>query len=302
MEALVTGPARSQPQRPLWTLSARILSIIGVAMTLLDKRQLRPLLYPALTRLGPRGDGGYVVPADQIPYCRFLISLGLCDNWKFDKDFLELNPAVSIVGVDHSVGQAFFISGIPFCLFKILGYALLFNRAKLAKYTNRLHDYVEYFSFFRDPHKHLRKRVLTASSGARDITLNAILNTSAPGSGHDVFVKMDIEGSEYEIIPDIAKNHPRIRCLVAEFHRLHKRTEEFNQAVRALARHFSIVHVHGNNIGPYDETIDFPITVETTWVNKDLIKDELGPSTMSYPREGLDSPNTPTKPDYKLSF
>ena len=50
----------------------------------------------------------------------FLVSdsLGLCDNWKFDKDFLELNPAVSIVGVDHSVGPAFFISGIPFCLLR----------------------------------------------------------------------------------------------------------------------------------------------------------------------------------------
>jgi hypothetical protein len=273
-----------------------------MATTLLDKQQLRPLLYPALTHLGPGGDGGYVVPANQISHCRFLISLGLCDNWKFDKDFLKLNPAVSIVGVDHTVGPAFFISGIPACLCKILGYALLFNRAKLAKYTSRLGAYLEYFSFFRDPHKHLRRRVSAASSSAIDITLNAILNTCAPSGEHDVFLKMDIEGSEYEIVPDIIKNHPRIRCLVAEFHRLHKRTEEFNQAIRALARHFSIVHIHGNNIGPYDETINFPITVEITWINKDILPDEPGPSTMSYPREGLDFPNTPTRPDYKLSF
>ena len=103
-----------------------MFSIVRMAIALLDKQQLRPFLYPALSRLGPRGDGGYVVPADQIPHCRFLISLGLCDNWKFDKDFLKLNPAVKIVGVDHTVGPVFFISRMPFVLGKILGYALLF--------------------------------------------------------------------------------------------------------------------------------------------------------------------------------
>ena len=176
-----------------------------------------------------------------------------------------------------------------------------FNRAKLAKYTNRLRDYFEYFSFFRDPHKHLRKRVTAASHGAIDITLDSILNTSAPGGEHDVFLKMDIEGSEYEIVPDIIKNHPRIRCLVAEFHKLHKRTDEFNRAIRMLAQHFSIVHIHGNNIGPYDETIDFPISVEVTFVNTDILSDKLCHSALSYPREGLDISNSPTRPDYKLN-
>lgn len=276
--------------------------MIRMATTLLDKQQLRPVFYPALTRLGPPGDGGYVIPADQISPCRLLLSLGLCDNWKFDKDFLRLNPGVSIVGVDHTVGPAYFISGIPFCLGKILGYALICNGAKLHKYTSRLHDYVEYFSFFRDPHKHLKRRVSASINGPLDITLDAILNASAPDGEHDVFLKMDIEGSEYEIVPDIVKNHRRIRCLAAEFHRLHQRTEEFNQAMRMLAQHFSIVHIHGNNIGPYDETIDFPISVEITWVNKAILETELGPSPASYPREGLDLPNTPTRPDYQLNF
>ena len=276
--------------------------MIRMAMTVLDKQQLRPILYPALTRLGPQGDGGYVVPADQIPPCRLLISLGICDNWKFEKDFLKLNPAVSIVGVDHTVGPAFFISGLPFCLAKIFGYALIFNGAKLRKYTGRLCDYLEYFSFFRDPHQHLKRRVAASISSPRDITLDAILGANASGGKHDVFLKMDIEGSEYEIVPDIIRKHIRIRCLAAEFHRLDKRTEEFNQAMRLLAQHFSIVHIHGNNIGRYDTTIDFPISVEITWVNRDLLECEPGHSTLSYPREELDFPNTPTKPDYQLGF
>ncbi len=269
---------------------------------LLEKQQLRPFLYPVLARLGPLGDGGYVVPADQISHCRRLISVGLCDNWKFDKDFLKLNPSVSIVGVDHTVGPVFFISGIPFILYKIIGYSLLFNRAKRHKYTSRLHAYVDYFSFFKNPHKHLKKRLSASNSGIHDITLDAILNNIAPGGEHDVFLKMDIEGSEYEIVPDIIKNQTRIRCLVAEFHFLDERTEEFNQAMRLLARHFSIVHIHGNNISSYDETSDFPTVTEITWINKSILEGELDYATMSYPREGLDVPNTPTRPDYKLAF
>jgi hypothetical protein len=206
------------------------------------------------------------------------------------------------VGVDHTVGPAFFISGLPFCLAKIFGYALIFNGAKLRKYTGRLCDYLEYFSFFRDPHQHLKRRVAASISSPRDITLDAILGANASGGKHDVFLKMDIEGSEYEIVPDIIRKHIRIRCLAAEFHRLDKRTEEFNQAMRLLAQHFSIVHIHGNNIGRYDTTIDFPISVEITWVNRDLLECEPGHSTLSYPREELDFPNTPTKPDYQLGF
>jgi hypothetical protein len=273
-----------------------------MAATLLEKQQLRPRLYPFLVRLGPPGDGGYVVSSDQISHCRLLISLGICDNWEFDKDFLKLNPSVSVVGVDHTVGPFFFLSGIPFVLCKIIGYLLIFNRVKLRKYTSRLHAYLEYFTFFRDPHKHLKKRVSAFDDGALNITLDAILNTSAPGEEHDVFLKMDIEGSEYEVVPDIIKNHARIRCLAAEFHFLDKRTEEFNQAMRLLAQYFSIVHVHGNNIGSYDETNDFPASIEITWVNKDILEDELAVSTVSYPREGLDIPNTPAKPDYALRF
>jgi hypothetical protein len=268
----------------------------------LDKQQLRPHLYPALLRLGPPTDGGYVIPVDQVSHCRKLISLGLCDNWKFDKELLKLNPSLSIVGVDHTVGPFFFISRIPLILFKICGYALLFNRAKVRKHIDRLHTSLEYFTFFGGRHRHLKNRVSTSGTGPRDITLTAILDTAAGGAERDVFLKMDIEGSEYEVVPDIVRNQERIRCLVAEFHFLDERTEQFNQAIQLLERDFSIVHVHGNNIAPYDQTNDFPVTIEISWVNKHVLEGELPASTLSYPREGLDIPNTVSRPDYELHF
>jgi hypothetical protein len=268
----------------------------------LNKQQLRPFLYPSLVRLGPPTDGGYVIPANQVSHCRHLISLGLCDNWKFDQEVLKLNPSISIVGVDHTVGPSFFLSRIPLILFKICGYALLFNGAKVRKHLDRLHTSLEYFTFFGGVHQHLKKRVSASGNGPHDITLSAILGTAAKGAERDVLLKMDIEGSEYEVVPDIIRNQERIRCLVTEFHFLDERTEEFNQAIHSLGRHFSIVHVHGNNIAPYDRGNDFPVTIEISWINKHILEGELAASTWNYPREGLDIPNTIARPDYELHF
>ncbi|HXE43213.1 MAG TPA: hypothetical protein VN516_09335 [Candidatus Baltobacteraceae bacterium] len=273
-----------------------------MATTPLNKEQLRPLLYPRLVRLGPPTDGGYVVPEDQIAKCNLLVSLGLSDNWTFDKDFLKLNPSVKIIGVDHTVGSYFFISRLPLILFRIVSYALIFNRKKIRKHTARLNNYLGYFTFFKKPHKHIKKRMSDSMRDPLDITLDAVLNAAGPGKEHDVFLKMDIEGAEYGLVPEIIKNRNRIRCIAAEFHWLDKQTEDFNRAIRALNEHFSLIHIHANNIGPYDHANDFPIGVEITWINKDLLKEELPVSTLNYPREDLDIPNTITKPDYKLAF
>lgn len=268
----------------------------------LNKKQLRPFLYPNLARLGPPTDGGYVIPADQISHCRHLVSLGLCDNWKFDKELLKLNPSLSVVGVDHTVGPYFFLSRVPLVLFKVCGYSLLFNHAKRRKHLDRLFTSFEYFTFFGKPNRHLKRRVAATDERPLDITLGEILDIAGKSGERDVFLKMDIEGSEYEIIADIIRNQESIRCIAAEFHFLDERTEEFNQAVRSLSSHFSIVHVHGNNIAPYDSTNDFPVTVEISWVNKHILEGELAASTLSYPREGLDIPNTVDRPDYALHF
>lgn len=273
-----------------------------MAETPLDKTPLRPFLYPRLVRLGPPTDGGYVVPEDQIPQCRLLVSLGLSDNWTFDKDFLKLNPSVKIIGVDHTVGPFFFISGLPLILFRICSYALIFNRTKIRKHTRRLDNYLGYFTFFRAPHKHIKKRMSARMNDPLAITLDDVLRAAGPGGEHDVFLKMDIEGGEYDLVPDIIKQHDRIRCIAAEFHWLDKRTEDFNQAIRLLSQHFTLIHIHANNIGPYDHANDFPITVEITWINNSVLEEKLVPSTLDYPREGLDIPNTVTKPDYKLHF
>lgn len=269
---------------------------------LLNKSLLAPIESPNLVRLGTKGDGGYVVPEDQIANCELLISLGLSDNWTFDKEFLAKNPAARVIGVDYTVGPWWFLRRVLLYSWKIFMNALLFNPRKVGKYISRWRNNIEYFSFFKKPNVHLRRRV-SVGSETLDIRLGEILDSSpAQNIKPDVFLKMDIEGSEYGTAKDIIRCHDRIRCIAAEFHDLDKRTAEFNECMQGLSQHFSVVHIHGNNGASYDSVNDFPSVVEITLINKILLKGESSVSLSEYPRPGLDFPNNPGVPDYKLRF
>jgi hypothetical protein len=279
-----------------------IQSLVADDSCTLDKSLLRPLDYPGLTRLGTASDGGYVIPADQIAGCQYLVSLGLGKNWQFDVEFASRNPLAKIVSVDHTVGPRRFLTEMLQSSFKAPAYALAGRMEKSRKHAARLRNSLNYFTFFHGPHRHLKKRVAHADS-ALDISLDRIF-ASLPTSGaiHDCLLKMDIEGSEYEVIDDIVRHQRRIRCLAAEFHELDTRTADFNAAVSSLREHFALVHIHGNNYGAYDDHIDFPVSAELTFVNKSLIKRPLALATCSYPRPGLDVPNNPAIADYALSL
>lgn len=269
---------------------------------MLDKTILRPVECPNLVRLGPQRDGGYVVPVDHVTRCRLLISLGLSDDWSFDRDFLARNSSARVVGVDHTVGPLWFIRRILLYSWKLILHSVTGNREKRAKYSVKLKNAADYFSFFGGRNVHLKKRISTGG-GQSDITLGSIF-TSNPTDGEtpDVFLKMDIEGAEYEMVNDIIDNSRRISCIAAELHDLDTRTEEFNRFIRLLTRDFYVVHIHGNNGAAFDRSSNFPSVIEMTLVNKSDFSEEPKLSKDAYPKAGIDYPNNPGAPDYELSF
>lgn len=260
------------------------------------------MAYPGLIRLGSaHGDGGYVVPDREVRTARFLLSLGLSDEWSFDEAFLRANPQAKLIGVDHTIGPLFFVGRFFSSLLKIVFYALTLNRDKLRKWRRRLAASTRYFALFAEPHRHIARRV-AADGDPRAIGVDEIFALAQPASGRDVFLKMDIEGSEYQVIADIVRHRDRIGCLAAEFHDLERDPSAFNDAMRALGEHFAVVHVHGNNFRPYDAANDFPTVVEITFVNRSLFDGTPHPRAARYPLEGLDVPNNARKADYELNF
>ncbi|MCO7189413.1 MULTISPECIES: FkbM family methyltransferase [unclassified Pseudoalteromonas] len=266
----------------------------------INKHALRPNHCPDLIRMGNHFDGGYIVPKSHIEETDVLLSLGINDDWRFDKEFQALNPDCRVVGVDYTVGLGFIVRKTLQNSLKSLINTLLFRHDKRQKYWTRLLNCVFFYSFFRGKNCHLQRRVSKASDQL-DISLDELINQHCGAKDDIIFLKMDIEGAEYQVIDDLCKHADRINVVAAEFHHLDTQTADFNHFIELIKAHFHVVHIHGNNYGKYADSIDFPETVEITFINKALAPDATV-SQLSYPVEGLDFPNNPKKPDYSLAF
>jgi len=269
---------------------------------MIDKAVLHPVEFPGLLRLGnPRGDGGYVVPSDPIRHASLLLSLGLGTDWSFDEDVRAMNPSVRIIGVDHSIRAGFFFRLFVRSGIKRFVYGVLRDRDKRAKYNRSLDLARRYFALFANPNEHIRRMVGPADSPS-SVSIDTLMRRYAPADDLSVVLKMDIEGAEYDVIPSVVAHADRISVFTAEFHGLHADPSRFMTSIRGLLSSFAIVHIHGNNCGIWSAAIDYPETVEITFVNRRLFDGPLVPTACAYPRQGLDVPNDPSTPDYVLEF
>ncbi|NQW30822.1 MAG: FkbM family methyltransferase [Ignavibacteria bacterium] len=273
----------------------------------LFKSHLRPYKCDDLVRLGhPGSDGGYIAPMECVMSSNVLISMGISDDWTFDADFLNRNSNGRVIGVDHTIsGRTFVLKSIKHTLKSML-YGLLLNRGKAAKHKARAQFFGTYFTIYAAPSKHLKLRV-AATDSPGTISFTSLMKLTESTAPNSVFVKCDIEGSEYEIIDQILQSSAIINGLVIEFHHLDTMTDTFNTAIRDLLTAFTIVHIHGNNFGNYIAALDFPDAVEISFINTSLFEKGLhgqppALSNSAYPVKGLDVPNNPELADFPINF
>ncbi len=273
-----------------------------MARSVLNKRLLKPRPIAGLRRIGSPHDGGYVIPDGLISRTRVLLSLGISDDWSFESAFQKVQPSVRVVGVDGSVGYGhFFIKGLC-SWFKVLFYLSILNADRLRKHAARLAVSRDFFRFFKGNNSFLKKWV-GRDCGERSISLTRLLEEhGAEGSPPGLFLKIDIEGSEYEVLDQLLPLSDRVLGVVVEFHRLGSRIDQFNSLLERVCGKFTVVHAHGNNYAPYLEEHAFPDTVEATFVNASLMT-ELAPGPeRPGPIYGLDAPNDPARADHPLKF
>ena len=114
---------------------------------------------------------------------------------------------------------------------------------------------------------------------------------------HDVFLKIDIEGGEWEWLRCLDQRQLlRFRQIVIEFHGLLDDSWGASPQLKSevlvkLAETHRAVHAHGNNHGPMTsvEGHDVPHVLEVTYLRNDEAFE--GPNTSPFPSEGLDSRN-----------
>jgi hypothetical protein len=135
----------------------------------------------------------------------------------------------------------------------------------------------------------------------------------------DIFLKMDIEGSEVAWVNSMRLNDlQKFKQIVIEFHDILEDTrgstsgEKLNSFGKLYQTHY-IVHAHGNNNGGIYENgfLDkgglkrvqyLPQVVELTYVRKDCFIKPPGLNTKSLPDSTLDFPNIPHLDDINLNY
>ena len=245
-----------------------------------------------LTRIGSIDDGGYVVPLKTILTSSFLISFGINDNWDFEKDFVKKSKT-SVWAYDYSVDSKFWYSKFKKDLIKFL-LLKIFKPKKIYKMLQYI-DFLFFFKLFSKNRFFLRK----IGNEPGSLSLIEIINNRLSVK-NNIFLKIDIEGSEYSILKDIINLKNKLQGIVIEFHDVSKNIDIISKFIEELKSDLYLVHIHGNNYS-VKELNRNPEAIELTFSKKNLHINNKTNDKL-YPIANLDYPNSKRSPDVKLSF
>jgi hypothetical protein len=122
----------------------------------------------------------------------------------------------------------------------------------------------------------------------------------------NIFLKMDIEGSEYNWILNTSKNDLlSFKQIVMEFHGINDNSwgTTYNDKIncfKKLTNTHYIIHIHGNNYS--GQTNGIPDVIEVTFIRKDCFDVYPELNKINLPILDLDFPCNISVKDYNLSF
>lgn len=216
-----------------------------------------------LCRVGCDQDGGYVIPELCVAQADALLSLGIGYDWSFEQDWLTRSENIVIHAYDDQACD----------------------------------DVVDLTQFFQGQCVFFQQRV---NKKFIDDSFLEFEEAMRRLPGQNVFVKIDIEGGEYNLVDDLCQHRDRIMGMAIEFHGVGTASHHcFMAAVPGLQKEFDIVHVHGNNSGPITEC-GLPEYLEISFLRKDLVVSVSKKKNLFVP--ALDRANSIFCEDYEMSF
>jgi hypothetical protein len=248
--------------------------------------------------MGRDRDGGYVLPRRVVTASQALLSLGVEADWSFEEACLAVAPALELCCVDGTTDADVIGARVRSELWRVLRRVRLLRALEIARDLGKPRAFRRFFA----RHQFL-KLMVAARSGPGLVTLQTLLaDLRGADRGRWVLVKMDIEGSEYEVLAASRELWSRVSGLVIEFHALDRQWPAFEAEMSALLRFFYVAHVHGNNNDGCVPGTDVPLTLELTLVNRALCESEPPASRDAYPLAGLDRPCKRGHADLPLHF
>lgn len=239
-----------------------------------------------LLRVGKDNDGGYLISRSDMMESNLLISIGVSNDWSFEKEFRKLNK-VEVIAYDASISSLFFLK-------KLLSSALRFhNPAQFFAEAINLFDYWDFFN--GRSAKHIERFVGFDSIGGAPfdsyVTLQSVFDAQ---KSKRIFLKVDIEGSEYRILETIVKNQHRLSGLVVEFHDCDLHIEKISDFLKKME--LRVVHIHANNFAPVSSINLLPLVMELTFSR--FASELISPI---FPH-AYDMPNNAMCPEIKLQI
>src|SRR5262249_27686934 len=157
-----------------------------------------------------------------------LLSFGLSHNWTFERDFKRRNTRSTIHCYDHTVTL---FTAFQYSIGQLARFLLRFQ----PRYLRRSFAWIDYLLFFRADNIHFRQRIWHNHDGNSVTVADTFARMPA---GAQIFVKIDIEGSEYRILDELLDHSEHIVALAIEFHDVDIITGRFNELIAKIKKTF----------------------------------------------------------------
>lgn len=234
-----------------------------------------------LSRIGSKHDGGYLIENSSLEKSEFLISFGISTNWDFEKEFINYKN-INFLACDGSIDEKFWEKNEKIAYEKLKRLSFIrYIKFKLIKKS---------FHQFFNQNNLITKYI--SNTLENSINLLDVLNICK--HKNNLFFKIDIEGSEYEILNDLIEYQEKIIGLAIEFHECNKNLGKIISFIENF--NLKLVHIHANN---YDNNTEFkiPNTLEISFS-----KDPIPIKKFSGLPHKLDRPNRARNKEIKLNF
>ena len=232
-----------------------------------------------LIRCGAKNDGGYLATKKSIQKSKCLVSFGILDDCSFEVDFIKINkvPVLCFDKINYKTyWKKRIYNGLGAALFN-LNYQFIRNNFK---------KFFELKKFFKLENVFIEKKIINENDLKEIIENNKNINTP-------LFLKIDIEGSEYRVLSDIVNHKSQIEAIIIEFHDVDLHLDRIIKFIKDLD--FKITHIHGNN---YARTVNnLPLVMEITLEKNPDFKNEFS----SLPHKD-DAPNNSENQEIRLIF
>lgn len=226
---------------------------------------MAPVVVPDLIRMGKNWDGGYIISASSVEAAQGMFSFGVNNDWSFDQDWNLQKPHDRIHAYDGTISPG--------------------------RFDPALRD--SYRDFFSTRATHYPVNVGATSHVGQSSWEDAMIRMARDR----VFLKMDIEGGEWQLTDSIMAHASAITGAVIEFHNTHNLRDLFVNTIRRYQEKFHVIHIHPNTSCGYAQD-NFPTVVEISFLNRDLWSGTQQRLECHVPE--LDQPNLPNTEDVAL--